>query len=154
MSTLQDLFRILDTPYWNEIEPLLYLGSMDALQDVTFMKTRVKAVVSITMDEQNIPSHVVAHLDLCLRDHDDADITQYFRQVHAFISEHIAQGHGVLVHCAAGRSRSATLVAAYLMLEYQWPATKALQLVKERRPCIQPNEGFLQQLINLEKAKK
>ena len=39
-------------------------------------------------------------------------------QVHAgieFIQENAKNGHSVYVHCKAGRTRSATLVACYLM---------------------------------------
>lgn len=153
MSTLESIYRLLDGPSWNEIEPLLYLGSVDAFQDTHFMK-RVKAVVSITQiptEEFNMPAHIVAHLDLCLPDSEDADISQYFKESHDFISRHITDGHGVFVHCSAGVSRSATLVAAFLMQEYDLDAWEALEQIKRNRPCIRPNEGFLRQLLKLEK---
>lgn len=153
MSQLQDVFKLLDGPTWNEIEPLLYLGSVDAFKDAHFMSERVHAVISITRiptEEFNMPPHIVNHLDLCLPDSDDADISQYFEEAHRFIAAHLLEGHGVFVHCTAGVSRSATLVTAYLMMEYKWPLLQALTLVKERRPCIRPNDGFVKQLLELE----
>ena len=43
-------------------------------------------------------------------------------------------------------SRSATLVLAYLMKSRKWSLAEALSSVKANRPCICPNEGFMDQL--------
>ena len=43
-------------------------------------------------------------------------------------------------------SRSATLVIAYLMKSKKWPLSSALSEVKGKRPCVCPNEGFMDQL--------
>uniref|UniRef100_A0A7M4EL02 Dual specificity protein phosphatase n=1 Tax=Crocodylus porosus TaxID=8502 RepID=A0A7M4EL02_CROPO len=55
----------------------------------------------------------------------------------------------ILVHCAVGMSRSATLVLAYLMIKHQLSLVKAIETVKEHR-WISPNQGFLKQLRNLD----
>lgn len=39
---------------------------------------------------------------------------------------------------------------AYAMKEYGWSYEKARKFVKERRPCVHPNEGFLAQLRTYE----
>ncbi len=57
----------------------------------------------------------------------------------------------VFVHCAAGESRSATIVIAYLMWNKKMTFDKAYNLVKEKRPRIYPNFGFRQQLQMFEK---
>lgn len=41
-----------------------------------------------------------------------------------------ARGDGVLVHCSEGRSRSVTLVLAYLMTVKRWPLKQAFDHVK------------------------
>ena len=43
-------------------------------------------------------------------------------------------------------SRGATLVAAFLMKSKKWPLSLALTELKLKRPCVCPNEGFLDQL--------
>ena len=37
-------------------------------------------------------------------------------------------------------------VIAYAMKEYNWPLEKARSFVQRKRKCVNPNEGFLQQL--------
>lgn len=57
----------------------------------------------------------------------------------------------VLVHCAMGRSRSATLVLAYLMIYKNMTVVDAIEQVSRHR-CIMPNRGFLKQLRELDIA--
>lgn len=52
----------------------------------------------------------------------------------------------VFVHCAAGVSRSASFVIAYLMKSKLMPYLDAYALVKCKRPIIKPNSGFVKQL--------
>jgi protein-tyrosine phosphatase len=58
---------------------------------------------------------------------------------------------GVLVHCAAGISRSASFVIAYLMYSEKLAFKEAAAAVKEVRPVICPNPGFVLQLKEWEK---
>jgi protein-tyrosine phosphatase len=50
----------------------------------------------------------------------------------------------------SGVSRSASLVIAYLMQEQSMTLSAALSHVRSRKPDIQPNKGFLQQLCLLD----
>ena len=56
----------------------------------------------------------------------------------------------VLVHCAMGRSRSATMVIMYLMIKFQIPWDQAFDILKIRREIVDPNEGFIQKLKDFE----
>jgi hypothetical protein len=51
----------------------------------------------------------------------------------------------------AGKSRSTTMICAYLMNKKDMNLLDALALCKEKRPIVQPNKGFLIQLICYEK---
>lgn len=53
----------------------------------------------------------------------------------------------VLVHCTMGISRSATVVAAYLMWRRRETAASMLTLMRHQRPKVAPNDGFLDQLL-------
>jgi len=56
----------------------------------------------------------------------------------------------ILVFCTAGRSRSVSIVLAYLMMTRKMVLLEAMELVRSKRPWIQPNAGFINILINLE----
>ena len=61
-----------------------------------------------------------------------------------FIASGIDSG-GILVHCNAGRSRSPAVAALFLMSRGR-TLDEALALTKEKRPCVDINRGFLEQL--------
>jgi dual specificity phosphatase 12 len=45
-----------------------------------------------------------------------------------------------------GKSRSATCCAAYLMKTYRLSPKEAVEQIRQVRPIVEPNEGFMQQL--------
>ncbi|XP_044871429.1 phosphatidylglycerophosphatase and protein-tyrosine phosphatase 1 isoform X1 [Mauremys mutica] len=53
-----------------------------------------------------------------------------------FVLKHRECGNSVYVHCKAGRSRSATMVAAYLIQLYQWSPQEAIEAIARVRPHI------------------
>jgi protein-tyrosine phosphatase len=63
----------------------------------------------------------------------------------AFIDAAAATGGRCLAHCAAGGSRSASVVIAWLMRARRIGYDDALQVVRERR-WVEPNLGFETQL--------
>lgn len=65
-----------------------------------------------------------------------------------------------LVHCVAGRSRSATLTVAYLLWKSGPSQTKKhklyeiVDMVQKKRLIVQPNMGFMGQLVQWEEELK
>jgi hypothetical protein len=53
-----------------------------------------------------------------------------------WIDEQIDDGRTVLVHCAKGRGRSATLVAAYMMRHEDLPYDECRTMMKDARPLV------------------
>lgn len=84
---------------------------------------------------------------LSLIDAADQDIKSTFLEATKFINS----GKITFVHCKAGVSRSATVVIAYLMIQHKMKFIDAYKFLEVRRSCIYPNEGFLEQLRNLDK---
>lgn len=62
---------------------------------------------------------------------------------------HLVSLGKVLVHCMVGMSRSATCALAYLMIARKMSGAEAIRTVRMHRD-IHPNEGFLQQLADLD----
>ncbi|XP_058905175.2 dual specificity protein phosphatase 26 isoform X2 [Kogia breviceps] len=79
------------------------------------------------------------------------DMSVHFQAAADFIHRALSQPGGrILVHCAVGVSRSATLVLAYLMLYHSLTLVEAIKKVKDHRGII-PNRGFLRQLLALDR---
>ncbi|XP_004769417.2 dual specificity phosphatase 29 isoform X1 [Mustela putorius furo] len=79
------------------------------------------------------------------------DLSVFFYPAAAFINTALSLDHSkILVHCVMGRSRSATLVLAYLMIHKNMTLVDAIQQVAKNR-CVLPNRGFLKQLRDLDK---
>eukprot|EP00887_Chlorella_sp_A99_P007916 scaffold12.g7916.t1 len=85
-----------------------------------------------------------------LRDVEEEDIARYFAPAAEFIDAGLASGGGVLVHCHAGRSRSCSLVLAWLMQRRRLTLKRALELVQRQRPEAAPNAGYVAALLQLE----
>jgi hypothetical protein len=66
------------------------------------------------------------------------------------LAEGLTTGGGVLIHCAAGVSRSATVATAWLMRAENIGVKEALEKVKAKRFMINPNSGFREQLVRWE----
>uniref|UniRef100_A0A8C5PTQ8 Dual specificity protein phosphatase n=1 Tax=Leptobrachium leishanense TaxID=445787 RepID=A0A8C5PTQ8_9ANUR len=83
---------------------------------------------------------------------DDANfnMSTYFYPAAQFISAGLQCNKGkVLVHCAMGISRAASLVLAFLMISEGLSLLDALRTVSEHRDIF-PNHGFLEQLRQLD----
>ena len=56
----------------------------------------------------------------------------------------------MVVHCAAGDSRSATIVMAYMLAHCKYELRKAFSVVRQNRPCVWPNNGFMSAIVAFE----
>jgi hypothetical protein len=106
--------------WFSQITPRLWLGGAPTyLRDYTFLLTHgITAVLDIRAEREDdtafFDRHGITYVRCQVPDvqvPDPATITQAV----AWIKTQIDDGRTVLVHCAKGRGRSATVLAAYLM---------------------------------------
>ncbi|KAG6410432.1 hypothetical protein SASPL_128492 [Salvia splendens] len=83
-------------------------------------------------------------------DHENANISDIFQEAHDFINHVEKMGGKVLVHCFEGKSRSATLILAYLMLRKNFTLLQAWNALKRAHRRAQPNDGFARILLDLD----
>lgn len=150
----------------------LYIGGLYALYQTDLIRAaRITHVLSV-IDYDPLLQDKFAHLKhfhIRADDHPNEDLLQHFPEAVRYIDQALkgvgriestekdasqddAGGTGgVFVHCAMGKSRSATLVVAYLMWKYDLDAGTALDQLCEGRPVCDPNPGFKEQLSVWEK---
>ncbi|XP_059632565.1 dual specificity protein phosphatase 1 isoform X2 [Cornus florida] len=136
-----------------QIEEGLFLGSVGAANNKNVLKS-LNVTHILTVANSLAPAHPndFIYKIIDVPDRESINIAQYFDECYDFIDEANRMGGGVLVHCFVGKSRSVTMVVAYLMKKHGMNMSRALEHVKSRRPLASPNSGFVLQLQNFEKA--
>jgi protein-tyrosine phosphatase len=134
----------------HEILDGLWLGDQSAALDYEWLRHHhIEAIVNCTVNVPNIFDATLQYAKLHIWDSLAADILGHFESTHEFIATALKEKRRVLVHCASGRSRSATIVLAYMMQSKGLSLQQAITLVRERRQ-VGPNEYFMAQLRQLE----
>jgi protein-tyrosine phosphatase len=135
----------------HKITSNLYLEDAKLARSKYFLEiNNIHGIINATTNEPNAHPESYDYLRVNIDDEPSEQIGQYFQHVFEFIRRHHSVGHSVLVHCQMGISRSATLVIAYLMIDGHKTLGEAFQQVKSVRQQIEPNEGFIKQLRELE----
>jgi hypothetical protein len=138
-----------------EIVPLLFLGGEIAAEHTAWVEAHVDFIVNCSGKRFAYGKQFVGEERLMTIDIDDnvhCDMTPHFGIVAERVEAALASGRRVFVHCRQGRSRSAALVAAFLVLKRDMSLSAALQLIAEKNRGHSINEGFLRQLQVLECA--
>lgn len=135
-----------------QIEEGLYLGSIGAANNKTLLKSlNVTHILTVANSLPPAYPNDFTYKVVDVPDREHVDIAQFFEECFNFIEEGKRTG-GVLVHCFVGRSRSVTIVIAYLMKKHGMSLSEALNLVKSKRSVAAPNSGFMSQLRNYGKS--
>ncbi|KAG7385357.1 hypothetical protein PHYPSEUDO_001571 [Phytophthora pseudosyringae] len=90
------------------------------------------------------------YFNIRLRDHSSQDIARHFYSMFDFIERARECGGRIFLHCVKGISRSPTMAIAYLMWYKNIGMYKALDFVRQARPIVDPNAGFIFQLTEWE----
>ncbi|XP_053311466.1 serine/threonine/tyrosine-interacting-like protein 2 isoform X2 [Spea bombifrons] len=91
----------------------------------------------------------IQYMGVEVDDFPDSDISKFFRPAAEFLDEALLTCRGkVLVNSEMGISRSAILVAAYLMIFHHMTISDALMTIRKKR-AIYPNDEFIKQLREL-----
>lgn len=122
----------------SEIIPGLWIGDAQASQDAEFMRRNsIQAILNCTKD---LPVRFAVE-NMRIAVHDDLRTESVKRMCellpHAgsfLYKNHVLDNRAVLVHCAAGIQRSATIAAYYLHTYFGYSMQDAIALVIAKRP--------------------
>jgi len=131
----------------DEILPHLYLGSYFAAKDKQgLIDHGITHIVSMPVGVNRLFTQEFSYLKFKTYDNARQDLISYFDVVSDFIELAIKNNGTVLVHCMKGKSRSATMVAAYILRTQRLPIDEIVKMIKSKRPVAGPNRGFFAQL--------
>ncbi|MDA4118127.1 MAG: dual specificity protein phosphatase family protein [Thaumarchaeota archaeon] len=94
----------------------------------------VTAILSLTEDP--LPRDWTTGIEyrhIALKDHEPIDLSK-MREAADFIASSISDGKAVLVHCLAGKGRTGSVLAAYMIAYEGKTAHQAIEELRSRRP--------------------
>ncbi|KAL4785742.1 protein-tyrosine phosphatase-like protein [Aspergillus varians] len=128
----------------------IYIGGLFSLKNkAALSKANITHVVSVIRLQPTDDTFVAyQHHQIGVDDIDDENLLEHFPSAIKFIQSGLDAGGSVLIHCAMGKSRSATVCIAYLLNRQRDALTprSALAILRESRPLCEPNQGFMEQL--------
>ncbi len=134
----------------SRITPFLYLGDASNSMDNVFLKKhKITLIVNCAKELPNYFPNEFEYVRLNWDDYPEQNISPTITKVSQKIISEIKNKNVVFVHCAAGISRSATVVIYVIMHLHNWNLEKSMNYVKILREIIHPNPGFVHQLKNI-----
>lgn len=139
------------------ISPYLYIGSALAARSVHTLQhlgiTHILCLCPSDLEDANVGDFpdLFTYKHLGVKDVEDENIAAHFEDACSFIDHVEKDGKRILVHCFEGKSRSATVVLAYLMLRKGYTLSQAWSILKTAHRRTQPNDGFMKTLVELDR---
>jgi atypical dual specificity phosphatase len=128
--------------WWDRIDDHVYLGALPLSADVPKLaQLGISGVVNMCDEhrgpEQSYREFQIRQLRIPTIDFNHPTLEAVEQGV-AFIDDQVRNQKSVYVHCKAGRARSATVVACWLIKHYQISACEAQERLLAARPHVNP----------------
>lgn len=135
----------------SEILPHLFVGSADDIAEENLKENGIDLVINATTQYEK-PEFLSDenYLNIPVLDTESESLINFFDTCFDFIDNARIQNRRVMVHCQAGKSRSATIAIAYIMRHKKLSMDEAHFFVRSKRHQIDPNFAFLGQLLDYE----
>jgi len=147
----------------DEILPRLYLGDYSSTHDKEALSNRhITHILNVTEECPFAYPKDFTHKRIRATDDFKFDLLAHFDEAHQYIDRALSthcwhHSHtkeernsgptgAILVHCAAGMSRSAAVVISYVMKFKKMSSRESFKFVRHCRGIVQPNERFMYQL--------
>jgi protein-tyrosine phosphatase len=130
--------RVMRHPWFSQVTPQLWLGGAPTYpRDYDLiLANEIDAVLNVRAERPDDTAlyerHGIAHIQFLVPDVTVPD-EETISEAVAWIKAQVDTGRTVLVHCAKGRGRSATLLAAFLMAEEGLTFDEAKALLDAKR---------------------
>ncbi len=127
-----------------QIIPQLFLGNIFATSPEILRNYKITHIINLSGTQYSTKADCLV---LPIDDHPLAAkqmLMDVIPRAHSYITNNMKiSSNNILVHCMAGKSRSVTVIIAYLMNKYMLSFHDAYQYVYQRKPDIMVNNGFV-----------
>ena len=150
LSSYEQLIWLFSNP--THVINNIYIGSSyDAANKSILDKYNIKYIINVTVEINNyFPEHIT-YVNYKIYDNNRDSIKVFLEDSYKKIKamEKVNNGN-ILIHCFMGASRSATIVAYYLMRENNLSALEAIEFLKEKRYLVNPTNKLFNELKEAE----
>ncbi len=139
-----------------QILDFLFLGNVLDAKNSKFLRDHnIKTIINVSTEQYWLDDNTVEVHSFAALDTSTFEIRPLFARTNEILEDVRRRFYDekdpsrkakVLVHCQKGRSRSATIVLAYLIRSNGWTVHQALSFVVQRRDSVEPNIGFMEAL--------
>lgn len=137
-----------------KVHPYIWIGSEQTAVSSDFIQdNNIKLIVNCTREVPSYFAESIETVRIPLDDHPASAPIMYgaARDVTRRMKEYIDKGSTVLVHCAAGISRSSSIVACYMILHEGYTMQTAMDAIQTKKPeTFKPRVVFSSVLQRLE----
>ena len=135
----------------NIIPNFLYLGGHRSVNNInTLISDRITHILNMAselkLDVNEMTKHNIKLLHISAKDAKTYNIRFDFDRAFHFIDDCLKSRGKIIINCARGISRSATIVIGYLMFRYSMTLLDAYKFIISLRPQVRPNSYFRKQL--------
>ena len=141
----------MDYTIATEIIPNLWLGGIKTAQNKDWIEENIDIVINCTKDLAFI-SEKTENIRIPVDDNlEEVEIHKLYRclpQINSVLDRELRKGKRILVHCFAGKQRSATVVCCFLMQFLDLDFNRVVQYIKTKRDVIfEPRCNFLSAIV-------
>jgi hypothetical protein len=144
----------------------LFIGDFDTSQDVEFLElNKISSLINLAGKQlPNIfASHGIVYMTIDWEDREDFElfpsgqlsggggVSGIIKEMVHFIDKCQKHGTSVLLFSVEGTGRCAAAASCYLMYKYGWGFEKSYDFLFAKKPDLDLNRGFVEQLFKLDK---
>jgi len=140
----------------NKITEGIYIGPIQqAYKKEELLQANITHIINLSnMDYFTYDNFT--YLNISVMDNKYSDISTYFDTTNEFINSCLKNNSNknILVHCYAGKSRSPTIIIAYLIKYQKMTLNECYDLLNKKVEFLSINSGFMDQLKRYESELK
>lgn len=141
-----------------QVVPNLWIGGEEESINRSFLKRHIDIIINCSTDLPFIPEldefnieYIRLPVNDLLNPEDNLAMLHALPKITYYIWKNLKQGRRILVHCYAGKQRSAAVIAAYLITYMNLTAQQAILLLQSKRIiCFTPSCNFESALLQTE----